>query len=100
MATFNIISTLMMMVTEKQADIAVLRTLGAGPGNIMKIFIIQGAALGIAGITLGVAGGVWLAGNIDIIVATIEHYLQIKFLSPDVYFVSELPSDLHWETCS
>ncbi len=95
-ATFNIISTLMMMVTEKQADIAVLRTLGAGPGNIMKIFIIQGAALGIAGITLGVAGGVWLAGNIDIIVATIEHYLQIKFLSPDVYYVSELPSDLHW----
>ena len=95
-ATFNIISTLMMMVTDKQADIAVLRTLGASRNSIMKIFIIQGAALGITGIALGVAGGVWLAGNIDSIIAAIEHYLQVKFLSPDVYYISELPSDLHW----
>ena len=95
-ATFNIISTLMMMVTDKQADIAVLRTLGVTPKDIMKIFIIQGAALGGAGIVLGVAGGVGLAGNIDTIVAGIEHFLQLKFLSPEVYFISELPSDLHW----
>ena len=95
-ATFNIISTLMMAVTDKQADIAVLRTLGVSPQGIMKIFIIQGAALGGAGIILGMVGGVGLAGNIDTIVAGIEHYLQIKFLSPEVYFISELPSDLHW----
>ncbi len=95
-ATFNIISTLMMAVTDKQADIAVLRTLGVAPKDVMKIFIIQGAALGGAGIILGMIGGVGLAGNIDIIVAGIEHYLQIKFLSPEVYFISELPSDLHW----
>ena len=95
-ATFNIISTLMMMVTDKQADIAVLRTLGVTPKDIMKIFIIQGAALGGAGIVLGVAGGVGLAGNIDTIVAGIEHFLQLKFLSPEVYFISELPSNLHW----
>ena len=95
-ATFNIISTLMMAVTDKQADIAVLRTLGVAPKDVMKIFIIQGAALGGAGIILGMIGGVGLAGNIDAIVAGIEHYLQIKFLSPEVYFISELPSDLHW----
>ena len=95
-ATFNIISTLMMMVTDKQGDIAILRTLGVSPKDIMKIFVIQGAALGSAGIILGVAGGVGLAGNIDSIVAGIEHYLQVKFLSPEVYFISELPSDLHW----
>ena len=95
-AAFNIISTLMMMVTDKQADIAVLRTLGVPPKDVMKIFIIQGAALGGAGIVLGVAGGVGLAGNIDTIVAGVEHFLQLKFLSPEVYFISELPSDLHW----
>ena len=95
-ATFNIISTLMMMVTDKQGDIAVLRTLGVRPKGIMKIFIIQGAALGVAGILLGVAGGVALAGNIDSIAAAIEHFLQVKFLSPDVYFISRVPSDLHW----
>ena len=95
-ATFNIISTLMMAVTDKQADIAVLCTLGVSPQGIMKIFIIQGAALGGAGIILGMVGGIGLAGNIDTIVAGIEHYLQIKFLSPEVYFISELPSDIHW----
>lgn len=95
-AAFNIISTLMMMVTDKQADIAVLRTLGAAPGDIMKIFIIQGAALGAAGIVLGVAGGVGLALNIDTMAAAVEHCLQLKFLSPEVYFISKLPSDLYW----
>ena len=95
-AAFNIISTLMMMVTDKQADIAVLRTLGAAPGDVMKIFIIQGAALGGIGALLGIAGGVALALNIDTIVAALEHYLQVKFLSPEVYFISELPSDLYW----
>ena len=95
-AAFNIISTLMMMVTDKQADIAVLRTLGAAPRDIISIFIIQGVALGCIGITLGVVGGVGLATNIDTLAAALEHYLQVKFLSPEVYFISELPSDLHW----
>ena len=95
-AAFNIISTLMMMVTDKQADIAVLRTLGATPRDVMKIFVIQGAALGGAGALLGIAGGVALALNIDTIVAVLERYLQVKFLSPEVYFISELPSDLYW----
>ena len=95
-AAFNIISTLMMMVTDKQADIAVLRTLGAAPQDIMKIFIIQGTALGSAGIILGVAGGAGLATHIDSMAAAVEHYLQVKFLSPEVYFISELPADLYW----
>lgn len=95
-AAFNIISTLVMMVTDKQADIAVLRTLGAAPKDIMKIFIIQGAALGSAGIILGIAGGIGLAANIDTMAAVVEHYLQVKFLSPEVYYISELPSDLYW----
>ena len=95
-AAFNIISTLMMMVTDKQADIAVLRTLGAPPRDIISIFVIQGAALGCIGIALGVVGGIGLATNIDTLAAALEHYLQVKFLSPEVYFISELPSDLYW----
>lgn len=95
-AAFNIISTLMMMVTDKQADIAVLRTLGASPKAIMAIFVIQGAALGSAGIILGVGAGVGLATHIDSMAAAVEHYLQVKFLPPEVYFISELPSDLYW----
>ncbi len=95
-AAFNIIATLMMVVTDKQADIAVLRTLGASSNSIMKIFIIQGTVVGIAGIALGVLGGVWLAGNIESMVTTIEQFLRLKLLSPDVYYISELPSDLRW----
>ena len=95
-AAFNIISTLVMVVTDKQADIAVLRTLGASPNSIMKIFIIQGMVIGITGTTLGVIGGVWLAGNIDAIVSSAESLFQVKLMSPDVYYISELPSDLHW----
>ena len=95
-AAFNVIATLMMVVTDKQADIAVLRTLGASSNSIMKIFIIQGIVIGIAGIVLGVLGGVWLAGNIEVMVAAIEQFLRVKFLSPEVYYISELPSELRW----
>lgn len=95
-AAFNIISTLVMVVTDKQADIAVLRTLGASPGTIMHIFIIQGVVIGAVGILLGVLGGVWLATNVETIVPAIENFFQVKFLSPDVYYISEVPSDLHW----
>ncbi len=95
-AAFNIISTLVMMVSDKQSDIAVLRTLGASPGSILKIFMIQGTIIGLVGIIIGVVGGVWLASNVETIVPAIEHILGRKFLSADVYYISELPSDLHW----
>jgi len=95
-AAFNIISTLVMVVTDKQADIAVLRTLGASPRSIMKIFVIQGVVIGFVGILLGVIGGVWLASNVETIVPAIENLFHVKFLSPDVYYISELPSDMHW----
>jgi lipoprotein-releasing system permease protein len=96
-AAFNIISTLVMVVTDKQTDIAVLRTIGASPGSIMKIFIIQGVVIGVVGIVLGVVGGVWLALNVETLVPAIEEFFQVKFLSPDVYYISELPSDMHWQ---
>lgn len=95
-AAFNIISTLVMMVSDKQADIAVLRTLGASPGSILKIFMIQGTIIGIVGIALGVVGGVWLASNVETIVPAIESMIGQKFLSADVYYISDLPSDMHW----
>ena len=95
-AAFNIISTLVMVVTDKQSDIAVLRTIGVSPASIMKIFIIQGVIIGLVGILLGAIGGVWLASNVETIVPAIENFFQVKFLSPDVYYISELPSDMHW----
>ena len=95
-AAFNIISTLVMMVTDKQADIAVLRTIGSSPFSIMTIFMIQGTIIGIVGIILGVISGVWLASNVETLVPAIENMMGIKFLSPDVYYISDLPSDLHW----
>ena len=95
-AAFNIVSTLVMAVTDKQADIAVLRAMGATPGGVMKIFIIQGLAIGGAGILLGAAGGAWLAGNIGVIVPALEAWLQVRFMPPEVYYVSELPAELRW----
>ncbi len=95
-AAFNIISTLVMAVSDKQSDIAVLRTLGASPLSILKIFMIQGTIIGVIGIFLGVIGGVWLASNIETLVPALENMLGYKFLSPDVYYISDLPSDMHW----
>lgn len=95
-AAFNIISTLVMAVSDKQSDIAVLRTLGASPKSILKIFIMQGTIIGAIGILLGVIGGVWLASNIETLVPALENMLGYKFLSPDVYYISDLPSDMHW----
>ncbi|CAG4883193.1 Lipoprotein-releasing system transmembrane protein LolC [Georgfuchsia toluolica] len=95
-AAFNVVSTLVMAVTDKQADIAILRTLGASPQSIMLIFIVQGVLIGLVGLLLGVVGGVTLALNIDVVVPAIEHLLGIQFLSKDVYYISDLPSDLHW----
>ena len=95
-AAFNLVSTLVMAVTDKQADIAILRTLGASPGSIMAVFVVQGALVGFIGLGMGVAGGVALALNIDVVVPFIERLLGIHFLSKEVYFISELPSDLQW----
>jgi len=93
-AAFNIVSTLVMVVTDKQADIAILRTLGASPASIMGIFLVQGALIGVIGTLLGVACGIALALNIDVVVPFLERLLNIQFLSKDVYYISELPSDL------
>ncbi|HTH94656.1 MAG TPA: lipoprotein-releasing ABC transporter permease subunit [Rhodocyclaceae bacterium] len=95
-AAFNIVSTLVMAVTDKQADIAILRTLGAAPKSIMMIFIVQGALIGSIGLGLGVIGGVIIALNVDVIVPFLEHVLGFHFLAKDVYYISELPSDLQW----
>ena len=96
-AAFNIVSTLIMVVTDKRADIAILRTLGATPGSIMMIFIIQGVVIGVFGTLLGVAGGVALALNIETIVPAIESFFNVQFLAADVYYISDVPSELHWD---
>ena len=95
-AAFNIVSTLVMAVTDKRADIAILRTLGASPQSIMAIFIVQGTLIGMVGLATGIAGGVALALNIDVVVPALERLLGLQFLAKDVYYISELPSDLHW----
>ena len=93
-AAINIISTLVVAVKDKQADIAILRTLGARPGSVMQIFIVQGMIIGVIGVLVGVLAGVVTALNIDVIVPAIESMLGFKFLSKDVYMIPELPSDL------
>jgi len=95
-AAFNLVSTLVMTVTDKQADIAILRTLGASPRSIQKIFMVQGALVGILGTVLGVGGGVLVALNVDVIVPFIENLLGVQFLSKDIYLISAVPSDLRW----
>jgi lipoprotein-releasing system permease protein len=95
-AAFNLVSTLVMTVTDKQADIAILRTLGASPRSIMKIFMIQGALVGILGTAIGITLGVTVALNVDVIVPFIEHILGVQFLSKDIYYISTVPSDLRW----
>ncbi len=95
-AAFNLVSTLVMTVTEKQADIAILRTLGASPMSIMKIFMIQGGLVGLFGTALGVLSGVIVALNIDVIVPFIERLFGVQFLNKEIYVISTLPSDLHW----
>jgi lipoprotein-releasing system permease protein len=95
-AAFNIVSTLVMVVTDKRSDIAILRTLGATPGSIMTIFIIQGIVIGVMGTALGVAGGLGLALNIETIVPAIERFFNVEFLAADVYYISDVPSELHW----
>jgi lipoprotein-releasing system permease protein len=95
-AAFNIVSTLVMAVTDKQSDIAILRTLGAKPGSIMRIFIVQGAFIGVFGTLLGVASGILLALNVETVVPLIERMLHMDLFPADVYYISQLPSKLLW----
>jgi len=93
-AAFNLVSTLVMAVTDKRADIAILRTLGATPFSIIKIFVVQGSLIGVIGTALGVVGGIAIALNVDVVVPAIEKLFRVQFLAKDVYYISELPSDL------
>lgn len=95
-AAFNIVSTLVMVVTDKQSAIAIMRTIGSSPKSIMMIFLIQGALIGLIGTALGVIGGVALAANIETLVPAIERMLQTQFLPKDVYYIDMLPSELEW----
>ena len=92
-AAFNLVSTLVMTVTDKRADIAILRTLGASPRSIMGIFVVQGAAVGVIGTLAGLLGGLAIAYNIDVIVPALEHLLGASFLPRDIYLISRMPSD-------
>jgi len=92
-AAFNIVSTLVMMVQDKQADIAILRTQGASPRSIMSIFLVQGTLIGVLGTVAGIGGGVLLASNIDVVVPFIERFTG-PVLDPEVYYIDEMPSDL------
>jgi lipoprotein-releasing system permease protein len=93
-AAFNIVSTLVMVVKDKQADIAILRTIGARPSSVLRIFVTQGSVIGIVGTLAGVLFGILLAVNLESIVGSLEAAFGIKFLAADVYFISDLPSEL------
>jgi lipoprotein-releasing system permease protein len=92
-AAFNLVSTLVMTVTDKRADIAILRTLGASPRSVMSIFVVQGALAGLLGTLAGVGLGLLVASNVDVIVPAIEQVLGTKFLPGNVYLISKMPSD-------
>lgn len=92
-AAFNIISTLVMLVQDKQADIAILRTQGASPASVLSIFIVQGTLIGVVGTVAGLIGGILLASNIDVVVPFIEQFTG-PVLNPEVYYIDEMPSDL------
>ncbi|EIM03807.1 MULTISPECIES: lipoprotein-releasing ABC transporter permease subunit [Rhodanobacter] len=96
-AVINLISMLMMLVTDKQADIAILRTLGATPRSIMGMFMVQGVLVGFVGIGFGVGFGSLLSWKLPGIIKWIEHTFHVTFLSPDVYYISEVPSRLDWQ---
>lgn len=90
---FGLVSSLVMTVTEKQADIAILRTIGASPASIMSVFVVQGAVVALVGVAAGVAAGLGIAYNVDVIVSSIEAMLGVQFLPKEIYFISSMPSD-------
>jgi lipoprotein-releasing system permease protein len=94
-AAFNLVSSLFMVVKEKNADIAILRTLGASPGGVMRVFMIQGVLIGFSGVLFGIVFGILGALNVDVIVGFVEKVFGFRFLDPAVYQITELPSELH-----
>ena len=96
-AAFNIVSTLIMVVTDKQSDIAILRTLGATPRTVMRIFVVQGTVIGVIGTLAGVLGGIALATNVETLVPAIERFFETRFLSEEIYYIAEVPSELRRE---
>lgn len=94
-AAFNLVSSLVMVVNDKQADIAILRTLGISPKSIKKIFMIQGSIIGVSGAILGAIGGVLLAGNLETIIPAIEDFFGAKIFPEDIFYISKVPSELH-----
>lgn len=95
-AAFNIVSTLVMVVTDKRGDIAILKTQGLTNGSVMGIFIILGGIIGVVGTALGILGGVLLALNIETIIPAIENFFGVQFMAADVYYISDVPSELVW----
>ena len=91
-AAFNIVSTLVMAVQEKYADIAILRTLGASPGSIMAIFVLQGTIIGLVGLAVGTLGGMLLANNLDVVIPALEHLLGTTLWNKEIYYITEMPS--------
>jgi len=95
-AAFNIVSMLVMLVTDKQTEVAILRTLGMTPGAVMAVFVVQGTVIGVAGTLLGVLGGIGLATHVETIVPAVEQWFGVQFLPADVYYISAVPSDMRW----
>src|SRR5690606_31291919 len=95
-AAFNIVASLMMVVTEKRRDVAILRTSGLEPGRVARIFFVQGTAIGLAGTLIGTALGLALAFNVDVIVPWLEEAFGFRVFPGDVYYVTEVPSEVHF----
>jgi lipoprotein-releasing system permease protein len=95
-AAFNIVATLVMVVTDKRSDIAILRTIGLEPGAVLRVFVVQGVVIGLAGVLLGVLIGVALALNVETLVPRLEALLGVQLIPADVYYVTRVPSDLRW----
>ena len=96
-AAFNIVASLVMVVTDKTTDIAVLRTLGMGPDGVVRVFFVQGAMIGWAGVLIGVLLGIVLALNVPVIVPFLEQVLGFQIMPGDVYYVTRIPSELEWQ---
>lgn len=95
-AAFNLVSTLVMVVTDKRADVAVLRTLGLSPGGVMGIFVVQGAAIGVVGTAVGGALGVVTALNVDVIIPAVEGFFRTELFPVDVYLITDFPAEMRW----
>ena len=96
-AAFSLVSSLVMLVTDKQGDIAILRTLGLSPRSVMGVFVVQGTIIGLVGIALGTIGGVLLADNVTRVMRFLESIFGFELMPADIYYISDLPSDLRWD---